>query len=447
MKSDLEIRKKYIDALEILACRSLAEPYTFHQVAALCSPAMFDTETVFARIMKSALKQYAKSATFSPQTIGQDIGEPIDIVSAYGMRHIETDLSLSLDWFYQVYGQYVEATISDYVPGWIMRGLTSEQIRIEAEKMRGKMGLRSRHSGDDGIASFEQRLILALDGVSIDYPVKHYLAAFRQEVPFFEPTDYVCTAALSGVGKTYDAVNMLHYNSLRGVKGLYINLEMDPGNLIKRMWQIESGERFQFKLQGPDAITARRIEALERVKKLPFKTINPGQQLPNVVSAIRQHWNEYGTQYAIIDYVQLMNVPGYKGGRNYELGEISATLRSLALELKIPIFAMAQLGKHVIDRADKRGGAYDIKDSANFTQDCVFVNLLYRPECFKIKEAPDGQYYPEGYADIHTAKGRETGEGITECRFDPIHGFHDISVPEFQPSAGIVANRSEEVPF
>jgi replicative DNA helicase len=348
--------------------------------------------------------------------------------------------------------------VSKLVEGWVMRGLGSEEIQVEAAKARKELGLSARLSSSDGKEEFEKRLFAAIDGIKFEFPVSPFLASVREKVPYYEPGDYVVVAASTGTGKTYYALNQIHYISIKGVPSCLINLENTPANMQKRMWQMHSKIRFRPDLRGTDEQIRHYLKAWEEVKAMPFRSYNPGPTLPAIVSAIRQDWNERRIQLAVVDYAQLINIPGYRGNRNYELGEISATFRALALELQIPVIVLAQMKQEVAKTSDKRGGLYDIKDCANFAQDATIVQCLYRPEMFDIstRELANGSIepYPEKYADVFMAKGRESGVALSEARFDPVLGFFDApQATQFPATAHYSFNvpradfDKEDVPF
>ena len=81
--------------------------------------------------------------------------------------------------------------------------------------------------------------------------------------------------------------------------------------------------------------------------------------------------------------------------------------------------------QEVDKKPGKRGGMYDVKDSADFTQDATMVQIIYRPEALDVHNDQDGNPYPDGYADFFVAKGREVGMGFVEARFDKVKGFYD----------------------
>jgi len=56
----------------------------------------------------------------------------------------------------------------------------------------------------------------------------------------------------------------------------------------------------------------------------------------------------------VIDYLQLMQVPGSKENRATEISEISRSLKALAKELHVPVIALSQLNRSLEQRTDKR---------------------------------------------------------------------------------------------
>lgn len=420
-----EVNERYESAFEILACRCLGEPYNFYRIAPMLLPGTLKSTLQAAKIVAACGAFFAKNDSYSPQAIALHIGIEPSYALEMSMRDSEMSLPEAMESFMLYYGQWVEMRIADYSKSWIMKGMSSEEMQVEQMKARKDYGLQTRLSTNDGKEEFEKILLAAIDGIQQSYPVSPYLSAQRKLIPFYEPGDYIVVQALSGVGKSYEANNQILHNSLLGVPSCLINLENTPKNNQKRIWQMHSKCPFKADMRGTDAQMQHYLNAWEDVKKMPFKSFNPGTDLNSVLSTIRQDWNDRGIQFAAIDYGQLMNIPGYRGGRNYELGEISRALRSLALELQIPIMALAQTKQEVDKTATKRPGMYDVKDCSNFTQDATIVKALYRPSYHQIEVDEKGVPYPENYADHFIAKGREVGIALVECRYNWIEGFHD----------------------
>jgi hypothetical protein len=358
----------------------------------------------------------------------------------------------AMETFLTYYGQWVEVRVSEQTHGYVIRGLSSEEIQSEQAKARREYGLCSRLEQSDGKDGFEAKLAAALEGRIVDYPVKPFLPSLRSVVQHYEPGDYIAVGALTGNGKSYYALNQIKHTAEAGIPCTLINLENSPENMQKRLWQMEAGVLFKEDLRANETQMRHYLDTWQRIKTLPIKGFNPGRTLNAILNTIRQDFYDRGTQFAVIDYAQLISVPGWKGNRNYELGEVSAELRSLALELKIPIMALAQFKQEVSKTGNKRGGLYDIRDCANFAQDATFMQSLYRPSVFDIDVDDRGVPYPEKYADVFVCKGRETGIALCEARFDPIRGFYppdDLPTPTQLPTTDFTNHRPkhEDIPF
>ena len=64
--------------------------------------------------------------------------------------------------------------------------------------------------------------------------------------------------------------------------------------------------------------------------------------------------------------------------RQLEVSELSRKLKSIALELKIPVVACAQLSRANVRRASKRPMLSDLRDSGSIEQDADIVMFLHR---------------------------------------------------------------------
>lgn len=451
--SSPELFTRYTNALQTLAARTIAEPWNFHRIDQSLCPAMYASDNDAARVLSACQSQFRKNARYSPQTIAAAVGIDYSRIALLSQQDTELDLPTAFEYFFEIYGQYIESRIADSIPGWIAESKNSEQIRIDSDKMRTDSGIMSKSYGSDGKEGFEAQLMAAIDGKFQEYPVRPFLSSVRKLIPFYEPGDYIAVAALPGCGKSYYALNSVIDCAERNIPCTYINLENTPENVQKRIWQMKYGQRFERDMsKRTDTEYREMLAAWEAVKKMPFKSVNPGTDVYAVINAIRHDYYERGIQFAAIDYAQLIYSSSYKGSRTYELTHISGALRSLALELKIPIMAMAQLKQEVAQRPDKRGGMYDIKDSATFSQDATYVQILHRPEYFNLDFDETGNAYPPEYADVYVAKGRETGTALAKARFNPIKGFYSENeiMPDFNYALPISAtiNRNEEtIPF
>ncbi len=72
---------------------------------------------------------------------------------------------------------------------------------------------------------------------------------------------------------------------------------------------------------------------------------------------------EHGLDLVVVDYLQLMQVPGTKENRATEISEISRGLKALAKELHIPVIALSQLNRSVEQRENKVPVMSDLRDA------------------------------------------------------------------------------------
>jgi replicative DNA helicase len=109
---------------------------------------------------------------------------------------------------------------------------------------------------------------------------------------------------------------------------------------------------------------------------------------------------EHGLNLIIVDYLQLMQVPGTKENRATEIAEISRNLKALAKELQIPVIALSQLNRGVEQRTEKKPVMSDLRESGAIEQDADMILLIYREEVY------DKNTTKKGIAEIDIAKHR-----------------------------------------
>ena len=117
----------------------------------------------------------------------------------------------------------------------------------------------------------------------------------------------------------------------------------------------------------------------------------------------------------VIDYLTLISgMSRYSGQRQQEVSEISRALKALALELQIPILALAQLSRALEAREDKRPILSDLRESGQIEQDADIVAFLYRDD-YHNKEA----ITPDNISKIEVIirKNRNGSIGTAELLF------------------------------
>ncbi len=204
--------------------------------------------------------------------------------------------------------------------------------------------------------------------------------------------EFIIIAARPAMGKTAFALNLATNIARNNDKAVALfNLEMGAEQLALRilssLGQVEGYKLRTGKLMNDD--WKRVNEAISQLSDTNiFIDDTPGITIGEIRAKCRRlASSERGLGIVIIDYLQLIS-----GGRNYgsnrqqEVSDISRSLKTLAMELHIPVIALAQLSRQVEAREDKRPIMSDLRESGSIEQDADIVSFLYRDDYYN-KEA------------------------------------------------------------
>jgi len=122
-------------------------------------------------------------------------------------------------------------------------------------------------------------------------------------------------------------------------------------------------------------------------------------------------------QLLIVDYLQLLRSTSRRAqdNRQLEISEISAGIKGLAKELKIPIIVVAQLNRQPEARSGGKPRLSDLRESGSIEQDADLVGLLVRPEIYE--EDEEARAEKAGEAELIIAKQRNGPVGEIPLTF------------------------------
>ncbi len=204
--------------------------------------------------------------------------------------------------------------------------------------------------------------------------------------------ELIIIAARPAMGKTAFVLNLATHIAMNNTKAVALfNLEMGAEQLAMRMLsslgQIEGNKLRTGNLLNND--WKRINEAVSQLSEANlYIDDTPGITIGEIRSKCRRlASSENGLGIVIIDYLQLISGgKGYGSNRQQEVSDISRSLKTMAMELHIPVIAIAQLSRSVEGREEKRPIMSDLRESGSIEQDADIVSFLYRDDYYN-KEA------------------------------------------------------------
>ncbi|MCL7713910.1 replicative DNA helicase [Stenotrophomonas mori] len=231
-----------------------------------------------------------------------------------------------------------------------------------------------------------------------------------------QPTDLIILAARPAMGKTTFALNIAEYAAIKSKKGVAVfSMEMSASQLAMRL--ISSNGRINAQRlrtgQLEDEDWSRVTSAIRMLKETKiFIDDTPGVSPEVLRSKCRRLKREHDLGLVVIDYLQLMSVPGNSENRATEISEISRSLKGLAKELNVPVIALSQLNRSLETRTDKRPVMADLRESGAIEQDADMIVFIYRDEYYNKENSPD-----KGLAEIIIGKHRGGPTGACKLKF------------------------------
>ncbi|KTD49547.1 replicative DNA helicase [Legionella taurinensis] len=248
-----------------------------------------------------------------------------------------------------------------------------------------------------------------------------------------QPSDLIIVAGRPSMGKTTLVMNMAEHAAIRGGKPVLVfSMEMPSDSLAMRMMsslgRIDQHRIRTGKLDDDD--WPRVTSAVHMLSEAPlFIDDTPALSPSEMRARARRLAKEHGQLgLIVVDYLQLMKVPGFKAdNRTAEISEISRSLKALAKELQVPVVALSQLNRSLEQRSDRRPVMSDLRESGAIEQDADLICFIYRDEVYN-EDSPD-----KGVAEIIIAKQRNGPIGKVRVAFlGKYTRFEDLAFNGYQ---------------
>ncbi len=251
-----------------------------------------------------------------------------------------------------------------------------------------------------------------------------------------QKSDLVIVAGRPSMGKTTFAMNLVeNATMITDLPVIVFSLEMPSDQLMMRMLS-SLGKIDQTRMRSGQLEQEDWDKLMSAVKMLKDRKlfiddtagISPTELRSRVRRIARDHG---GVALIMIDYLQLMQIPGFTEGRTNEISEISRSLKAVAKELECPVIALSQLNRSLENRPNKRPVNSDLRESGAIEQDADIISFVYRDEVYN----EDTPY--KGIAEIIIGKQRNGPIGTCRLAFvgkftrfedlapDAYHDFQD----------------------
>src|SRR5436853_477652 len=235
------------------------------------------------------------------------------------------------------------------------------------------------------------------------------------------PAEMIVIAARPSMGKTALAMNIAEHVAIQEKLPVGVfSLEMSSQQLVQRLLcsrarvnlqKVRDGFLGERDFPSLTAAASKLAEAKIFIDDTASLTIL------ELRAKARRLKAQQDIQLIIIDYLQLLRSTSRRAqdNRQLEISEISAGLKGLAKELKIPVIVVAQLNRQPEQRTGGKPRLSDLRESGSIEQDADLVGLLVRPELYE--EDEEARVEKAGEAELIIAKQRNGPVGEIPLTF------------------------------
>jgi replicative DNA helicase len=224
-----------------------------------------------------------------------------------------------------------------------------------------------------------------------------------------KPHELFILAARPSHGKTTLALNIASNVALKEKKTVAIfSLEMSRSELLIKMICSEARISSSNLKKGDlkPAEQAKFVSSVVEITSAPIYIDDSGAlTIWEFKSRIRQLLITTPLSLIIVDYLQLIDDPTVREGRQQVVSSVSRNLKQMAKEAQCPIIALSQMSRDVEKRSkDQRPQLSDLRESGAIEQDADIVAFIYRED--KVKDPEDIPEDQKNKVEIIIAKNR-----------------------------------------
>ncbi len=294
---------------------------------------------------------------------------------------------------------------------------------------------RQSQSGPQSISDVTAKVVTKLDELSkLEGNITGLTTGFLEldnKTYGMQSGDLIIVAARPSMGKTTFAMNLVEsvlFNC--DLPALVFSMEMPADSIAMRLisafGRVNQGHLRSGNLDADEwsKVTSSMVHLQQKHLYIDDSSALPPTELRSRARRIaKQHGGKLGC--IMVDYLQLMKVPGMGDNRVGEISEISRSLKALAKEMNCPVIALSQLNRSLENRPNKRPVMSDLRESGAIEQDADLIMFIYRDEVYN-KESKEA-----GTAEIIIGKQRNGPIGTVRLAFEGQYTRFSNLSPEF----------------
>jgi replicative DNA helicase len=301
------------------------------------------------------------------------------------------------------------------------QGRTSEEILDQAEQSVFEIAEQETR-GRRNFQPMNALLASALERIDELFRLQNPITGIETGFEDFDEmtgglqrSDLIIVAGRPSMGKSSFAINIAEHAAIKNNKSVAVfSMEM-PGEqlairMIASLSRVDQHKIRTGNLEDNDWPRLTSTVSIMQDKKI-FVDDTPALTPAELRARCRRLAREQHLDMIIVDYLQLMHVPGTKENRATEISEISRSLKAMAKELNIPVIALSQLNRSLESRTNKRPVMSDLRESGAIEQDADVIVFIYRDEVY------DEDSLDKGKAEIIIGKQRNGPIGMIPLTF------------------------------
>jgi replicative DNA helicase len=213
------------------------------------------------------------------------------------------------------------------------------------------------------------------------HPIPTGFPSLDEMILGLSESDMVVLAGRPSMGKTAFSLAIARNIAISGIPVAFFSIETSRRQAVRRILcteaKIDSHLIRSGNLGSPE--WERLYNGISVLGDIPLYLCDcPNLTLHDLRFKAKMIVKEQGVKIIIIDYLQLMKIPGMRGKRTEEVSELSKGVKAIGRELKVCMMPLSQLSREVEKRKPPRPILSDLRESGAIEQDADIVIFLYR---------------------------------------------------------------------